>query len=227
MMINDHGQQRRMPKWMMVLVAVLCGAIALIVWPFGLRAWTQRRFADRVYGVGDVPPRSVAVVFGAGLWADGSPTPVLADRVDTAAELYHAGKVSVLLMSGDNSRLEYNEPQAMLEYAVSAGVPAEAIVLDYAGRRTYDSCYRALHIFGVQDAVLVTQAYHLDRALYTANRLGIDAVGVPADKRAYVYIRRYRWRELAATWAAWWDLNILHPTPILGQREPIPGVSVY
>jgi len=226
-MLSIHGQRRRAPKWMMVLVAVLCGAIALIAWPLGLRAWTQRRFADRVYSVEDVPPRSVAVVFGAGLWADGSPTPVLADRVDTAAELYHAGKVSVLLMSGDNSRLEYNEPQAMWDYAVSAGVPAEAIVLDYAGRRTYDSCYRALHIFGVQDAVLVTQAYHLDRALYIANRLGINAVGVPADKRSYVYIQRYRWREVAATWAAWWDLNVLHPKPILGEREPIPGVSVY
>jgi len=130
-------------------------------------------------------------------------------------------------MSGDNSRLDYNEPQAMLEYAVAAGVPAEAIVLDYAGRRTYDSCYRALHIFGVQEAILVTQAYHLDRSLYTATRLSIDAVGVPADKRSYVYIQRYRWREIAATWAAWWDLNILHPTPILGQREPIPGISVY
>ena len=214
-------------KRMMVLIGALFCAAALAAWPFGLRAWTQRRYADRVYSVADVPPRSVALVFGAGIWADGSPTPVLADRVATAAELYHDRKVSVLLMSGDNSRLDYNEPQAMLEYAVAAGVPAEAIVLDYAGRRTYDSCYRALHIFGVQEAILVTQAYHLDRALYTASRLGIDAVGVPADKRSYVYIRRYRWREVAATWAAWWDLNILHPTPILGQRDPISGVSTY
>lgn len=211
----------------MALGGVLLCLAAVIAWSLGLRAWTHHHYKDRVYTVADAPPRNVALVFGAGLWADGSPTPVLADRVATAAELYHAGKVHVLLMSGDNSYIDYNEPQAMLEYAVAAGVPADAIVLDYAGRRTYDSCYRALHIFGVQEAILVTQAYHLDRALYTADRLGIDAVGVPADQRSYVYIRRYRWREVAATLAAWWDLNIRHPTPILGQREPIPGISSY
>ncbi len=197
---------------------------ALVTWPLALRGWTHRRYEGRAYAVADVPPRSVALVFGAGLWADGSPTPVLADRVRTAAELYHAGKVRILLMSGDNSRSDYNEPQAMLEYAVASGVPSDAVVLDYAGRRTYDSCYRARHIFGVNEAILVTQAFHLDRALYTANQLGIDAVGVPADKRPYLYIRRYRLREVVATWVAWWDLNILKPLPILGEREIIPGL---
>lgn len=210
---------------MMALVGAALCIMALVAWPLALRAWTHRRYQDRVYAVADVLPRSVALVFGAGLWADGSPTPVLADRVRTAAELYHAGKVRVLLMSGDNSRADYNEPQAMLEYAVACGVPAEVVVLDYAGRRTYDSCYRARHIFGVQKAIFVTQAFHLDRALYIADRLGIDAVGVPADKRSYVYIQRYRWREVAATFAAWWDLNLLRPLPVMGEREPIPGLG--
>lgn len=208
-------------------LSVLAGFLALIGWPFALRFWTHHHYRDRVYSVADAPPRSVALVFGAGLWADGSPTPILADRVHTAAELYHAGIVQVLLMTGDHSRLDYNEPQAMLEYAVGLGVPAEAVVLDYAGRRTYDSCFRALHIFGVQEAVLVTQAYHLDRALYIADRLGIDAVGVPADKRSYRYMEAYRWREVAATLAAWWDVNLLRPLPILGEREVIPGLSVH
>jgi len=212
--------------YVMVLAGAALSAIVLIAWPLALRAWTHRYYQDRVYAVADVPPRNVALVFGAGLWADGSPTPVLADRVHTAAELYHAGKVQVLLMSGDNSRVDYNEPQAMLEYAVAFGVPAGEVVLDYAGRRTYDSCFRARHIFGVQEAILVTQAYHLDRALYTADRLGIDVMGVPADRRPYLYIQRYRWREVAATLAAWWDLNLLRPLPVLGEREPIPGLGV-
>ncbi|MGC9360302.1 MAG: SanA/YdcF family protein [Anaerolineae bacterium] len=210
---------------MIALVGVLVAMIALVAWPVGLHRWVHCRYQDRVFSLDDVPSRDVALVFGAGLWADGSPTPVLADRVHTAAELYHAGKVRILLMSGDNSRSDYNEPQAMLELAVASGVPPDAVVLDYAGRRTYDSCYRAVHIFGVEEAILVTQAFHLDRALYIADHLGIDAVGVPADKRSYLYIRQYRLREIAATWAAWWDLNVLRPLPILGPREMIPALA--
>src|SRR5262245_62037958 len=107
----------------------------------------------RAYRAADVPEKSVAVVFGAGLWRDGSPTPVLRDRVQTAADLYFAGKVQRLLMSGDNSTIYHNEPAAMLEYALQLGVPREAIVLDYAGTRTYDTCLRAREIFGLTDVI--------------------------------------------------------------------------
>jgi len=133
--------------------------------------------------------------------ADGRPTPALADRVWTAAALYKAGKVRKLLMSGDNRFINYNEPETMRQYALAQGVPDEDIVLDYAGRRTYDTCYRAEHIFGVQDAILVTQWFHLDRALYTCGKLGIDAVGVAADRRDYATTTRRatggcaRWRR--------------------------------
>ncbi|MFH1906686.1 MAG: ElyC/SanA/YdcF family protein, partial [Chloroflexota bacterium] len=121
---------------------------------------------------------------GAGLWRDGSPTPVLRDRV-AAADLYFNGKVEKLLMSGDNRFVEYNEPGAMREYALSLGVPDEAIVLDYAGRRSYDTCYRAKAIFGLERAVVVTQGFHLPRVLYTCNALGLEAVGVEADRQRY------------------------------------------
>ncbi len=100
-------------------------------------------------------------------------------------------------------------------------MPAEDIVLDYAGRRTYDSCYRALHIFGVKEAILVTQAYHLDRALFIAEHLGLDAVGVGADRRSYLYLRNYWWRELAATALAGWEVLIARPKPVLGEKLPI------
>jgi SanA protein len=196
-------------------------ALLLAAFPFALRWWVDWRYKRLIYTVDDAPRRRVAIVFGAGITGDGRPLPALADRVWTAAELYKAGKVEVLLMSGDNRFVEYNEPAAMRRYALEQGVPQEDIVLDYAGRRTYDTCYRAGDIFGVEDAILVTQAFHLDRALYTCHKLGIDAVGVAADRREYYSIRFWWWRELAAVTAAWLDLNLLHPTPVLGEKLPI------
>lgn len=179
--------------------------------------------ASRRFSVGTVPARRVAIVFGAGLWRDGSPTPILRDRVETATALYHAGKVEKLLMSGDNRFVDYNEPAAMRGYALELGVPENDIVLDYAGRRTYDTCYRAKEIFGVSQPVLVTQDFHLARALYICNALGLDAVGVAAQNRWYAASNLIYWnlRELPATLAAFWEVNVTHPLPVLGQREPI------
>lgn len=195
------------------------GAVA--VFPFVLRWSVDLRYKRWIYTTEGVPPRRVAVVFGAGITADGRPMAALADRVRTAVELYDAGKVEKLLMTGDNRFVDYNEPESMRQYALAHGVPDGDIVLDYAGRRTYDSCYRANYIFGVQDAILVTQHFHLDRALYTCDKLGIDVVGVAADRRPYAAIRFWWLRELAAVTRAWLDLNFLHPTPVLGDRLPI------
>jgi SanA protein len=201
-----------------LLVLAVLGLLVLLV-PRLITALSAR---GRVYAAVDVPARRVAIVFGAGLWRDGSPTPVLYDRVATAADLYHAGKVEKLLLSGDNRFLDYNEPGVMCEVALSLGVPDKDIVLDYAGRRTYDTCYRAKAIFGVTEAILVTQEFHLPRALYLCNRLGVDAVGINADRRNYGRISVLYWnlRELIATTAAVWDVTIRHPVPVLG--DPIP-----
>jgi SanA protein len=109
----------------------------------------------------------------------------LYDRVATAVDVYQRGLVQKLLLTGDNRFVDYNEPEAMRRTAVKLGVPAADLVLDYAGRRTYDSCYRAKEIFGVQRAILVTQAFHLERALYLCDAFGIDSVGVKADRRNY------------------------------------------
>lgn len=162
-------------------------------------------------------------MFGAGLWRDGTPTTVLRDRINTAAQLYSSGKVQKILMSGDNSYIDYNEPGAMREYALKLGVPEDAIVLDYAGRRTYDTCYRARQIFGIDDAILVTQGFHLPRALYTCNALGLKASGVPSDQHDYRLFSRLYWnlRELPATLTAILDVHVFKPEPILGQPEPI------
>jgi SanA protein len=203
--------------------------LALILLPIGLLAFGLPRLissiyaSTRVYPAADVPQKRVAIVFGAGLLRDGSPTPILQDRVEKAAELYFAGKVGKILMSGDNRFTYYNEPGAMHNYALKLGVPEEAIVLDYAGRRTYDTCYRAQAIFDVKEAVLVTQSFHLPRALLTCNLLGVKAVGVSADQRAHTLNHLVYWnlRELPATLTAFWDVFISHPLPVLGKQEPI------
>lgn len=188
------------------------------------RLITTLHAQPRLFSVEDVPRKRVAIVFGAEVLRDGSPTPVLKDRVATAVGLYFAGKAEKLLMSGDNRFVDYNEPQGMKDYALSLGVPAEAIVLDYAGRRTYDTCYRARDIFGVQEAILVTTDYHLPRAIYTCNALGVKAVGVPAEWRFSVHSLLFLYwnlREFPATLLALWDVHISHPLPVLGKPEPI------
>ncbi len=193
---------------------------ALLLVPRLVTAFNARA---RLFQVNSAPASRVAIVFGAGLRRDGSPTPVLSDRVATAAELYFAGKVEKLLMSGDNRFAYYNEPEAMRQYAIQLGVPDAAIVLDYAGRRTYDTCYRARQIFGVTEAILVTQAFHLPRALYLCDNLGVNAAGVSADQRRYFLSSQLSWnlRELFATLNALVEIHLTHPVPVLGQFEPI------
>jgi len=178
------------------------------------------------YTVESVPHRDVAVVFGAGLWRDGSPTPVLRDRVATAVELYFQGKIKKLLMSGSRASTSYDEPGAMKTYALSLGVPEQDILLDYACDRSYDTCYRAKHIFGLDTVTLVTQQFHLPRTLFLCNQLGLPAIGVEADRRIYRRSSTIFWnlRELPATLTAVWDVYVKQPIPSLSTTElHIPG----
>jgi SanA protein len=179
--------------------------------------------APRTFTVDSVPAERVAIVFGAGLRYDGTPTAVLKDRVETAVQLYQLGKVTKLLMSGDNSFANYNEPESMRQYALTLGIPDKDIVLDYAGRRTYDTCYRARAIFQVDSAILVTQNFHLPRALFLCNWFGVKSIGVEANNIYFRKISRFIWhtRELFATTQAVWDVYVAKPLPVLGQPEPI------
>ena len=214
-----HGRPRRW--WVTALYLLLAAPLLAVALVLLVRGWTHLRYGRLIYSVETVPPRRVAIVYGAAVWGDGQLSPVLADRVRTGVALYHAGRVEKLLMTGDNSTIYYNEPTHMGEYAQSLGVPAEDIILDFAGRRTYDSNYRAWYIFGVDEAILVSQAYHLDRALAIAHAMGIDAVGVSSDLREYTRMPHWRFRELLATPVAWLDLYVLRPEPILGEPLPI------
>jgi len=178
---------------------------------------------NKIYAAESVPHDRAAIVFGAGIRRDGTPTAILRDRVETGASLYFSGKVEKLLMSGDNSIAQHNEPEVMRQYALSLGVPDHAIVLDYAGRRTYDTCYRAKTIFGLQSALLVTQKFHLPRALFLCNMLGLKAVGVDANNYTYRRTSLLIWnvREQLATVTAFLDLFVDKPEIILGLPEPI------
>lgn len=208
---------RRFLRFVFV-VGSLC-AVGLFLPRFVMWLYAQ----PRTFSVDEVKHERVGIVFGAGLLRDGSAGPVLSDRVQTAVELYLAGKVDKLLMSGDNRFIEYNEPEAARQYALERGVPDEDIVLDYAGRRTYDTCYRAKHIFGVNSAILITQDFHMERALFLCSWFGIDSTGVVANNRYFLKRSRAWWnfRETFAIFQAGWDVLVTKPLPVLGEPEPI------
>ena len=199
-----------------ILIAMLVTAsAAIVVW-----AWIQWRYDQLVLtDVASAPVRPVAIVFGAGIRPDGRLSPMLQDRMDTAIALYRAGTVRKLLVSGDNRFVYYDEPGRMYDYAVAQGVPPADVVRDYAGRRTYDTCYRASAIFGVTQAILVTQRFHLPRALFTCRNLGLDAIGVSADRQVYWSNPYYRFRDAFASLRAWWDIKVARPLPVLGPKE--------
>ena len=165
----------------------------------------------------DVPQMPVAIVFGAGVG-----TIVLADRVNTAVALYKSGKVRKILMTGDNGHADYDEPRSMRVQAVASGIPVQDIVCDYAGFRTYDSLYRARNIFDVRDAILVTQDFHLPRAIYIAKHLGLSVIGVDASMHPYGIEKYwYEFRELIASQSAWFDVLTQRKPKFLGKKEPL------
>jgi len=183
-------------------------------------AFVRASAAGHLYSEADVPAAPVALVLGAAVSPDGTPSAFLAGRLDLAQRLYDAGKVKVILVSGDNMAPEYNEPDAMRSYLVRAGVPAGKVVADYAGFDTYDSCVRATRIFNVSELIVVTQSYHLPRAVATCRRLGLSASGV-GDESARQYTRAWRsgvLRDQVACVKTVIDL-VTRRDPVLGPRE--------
>ena len=188
------------------MLLILLGLPLLI---FGIINFTTQSYI--YHSVQETPARPVAIVFGAGLALNGAPGPLLADRVDGGIALYKAGKVQTLLMSGDSTT--NREVSAMRNYAINHGVPASAILGDNAGLRTYDSCYRAIQNFGISSAVLVTQGYHLPRAIYLCRSLGMDAVGLKSGTDYYPDQPKLDAREFWAVLLSWVDINVSHPQP--------------
>lgn len=208
------------PRKLKILRRIMLTVLALaVLLPVGARIWMSQAMKGRVYThPAEVPSCDVALVLGALVRPNGSLSDSLANRCDTAIKLYKAGKVKKLLMSGDNRFKHYNEPERMRDYAVEHGVPAKDIALDYAGRRTYDSMYRAKHIFGLNRIIIVTQKFHMPRSLYLAKAVGVDAYGVitpdPGNFRSNI-------REIPACLSALLDVYVLHPRPVMGKKEKI------
>ena len=201
----------------LVGLGLLAGATVL-----GSVGWVRATASGHTYADRDlpsVPATPVALVLGAQVYPSGTPSPFLAGRLDLAKRLYDAGLVKVLLVSGDNGAREYDEPDAMRRYLVDAGVPAHHVVADYAGFDTYDSCSRAQRIFGVSRLTVVTQGYHLPRAVATCRALGLDAVGVGDESfRGTQAWRRGALRDQLACVKTVIDL-VTQRDPVLNERE--------
>lgn len=186
------------------------------------RVTRGRIFADAA----DIPECYAALVLGARVMPDKTPSAMLEDRIRAAVDLYKAGKVKKLLMSGDNSKSTYDEVTVMRDYAIGLGVDPDDVLRDFAGFRTYDSIYRARELWDVRDAIIVTQRFHLPRSLYLAQKLGVDAWGFVADRRRYYApsMKKARFREVLGRTAGWLDANLLKPEPhFLGQKEGWSG----
>lgn len=191
-------------------------AVALVL---ALSHHVQASYSHRIVPLAQAPHAPLALVFGAGLAPGAVPSPVLAQRLDAALALWRAGKVDAVLVSGDNSDRFHDETQAMRRYLVARGLPPEAVLGDTSGLSTYDSCVRAHTVFGAKQAVLVTQRFHLTRALFIANSVGLDAWGVAADE-GQPSTRRYLVRETLSRVLAL-AMVLLHVEPASGNAAPV------
>jgi vancomycin permeability regulator SanA len=201
------GTRRQWLAFALLGVGAVIGPAALVwgsTWAAGHRAPS------------DLPAMPVAIVLGAGVDGDGRPSPFLDERIAVAVQLYRQGTVRALLMSGDNSRADYDEVGAMARRAQELGVPASAIATDHAGFDTYSSCYRARSVWAIDRAVVVSQPFHLGRAIWLCRQLGIDTVGAATGSDAVTETFVGWVREIPAI-----DKSVID---VLRHRSPIfPG----
>ncbi len=211
-------------KRVVISVFVLC--IVLIVALFSINAYVKGSTKDMIISsqeASKLKDVSCIVVLGCQVWDDGTPSAILNDRLTRAIELYNMDVAPKIIMSGDHGRVEYDEVNAMKQYAIEKGVPSEDIFMDHAGFSTYETMYRAKEIFDADKIVVVTQEYHLYRALYIADKLGMEAYGVSSDYVTYSgqYMRDFR--EVLARNKDFFKV-IFKPEPtFLGAVIPVSG----
>lgn len=217
-----RGEHRRAVRLLRRLLVLATAAVMLLgAATVASATWVRGAAEGRLFDAADVPETPVALVLGTKVEPDGTPAPFLAARLEIARQLYAAGKVQVLLLSGDHMDWDYDEPDAMRRWLVERGVPAEKTVLDHAGFDTYDSCARAHRVFGVRRATVVTQSFHLPRAVALCRDAGIEAVGV-GDDTARRYADQWRissTREYGACVKAAVDVLTGRDPVHLGRRE--------
>ena len=210
------GRRVLLRRLVRVSLAVV-GVLVVIAAGASIWAWTVSAGHIETAGDDDTTRAPVAIVLGAAVHADGRPSPWLAHRLDTAADLYTSGRVEAILVSGDNRRVGYDEPTVMRDYLTSKGIPRQAVALDYAGFDTYDTCVRARRIFGIERALLVTQDFHEPRAVAICRSVGVSVDGV-GDPRARA--DRIGW---AVSWTRERLATIKAVTDVLSRRDPTLG----
>ncbi|MBN1532821.1 MAG: YdcF family protein [Spirochaetes bacterium] len=210
-----------MKRFSIIAFACAAAAVAAAVWiNAAISGSAERRI---YYQVSAVPRCRTALVLGASVKGRGRLSHILEDRMLRALELYKAGRVSRILLSGDHGTRQYDEVSTMRIWLLRRRVPPADIFLDHAGFSTYDSVVRARRVFLADDLVIVTQRYHLPRALYIAEKTGLRAIGLVADRRRYVHIRYYRFREFFANLRAFMDVATGRRPRFLGPAIPITG----
>jgi SanA protein len=221
-MKNPFTSHRRTVLWRAFLVG--CAAMALVFVLSNALVLARSR-KHIVEPTSDVPAKYTALVLGARVYSGGAMSAMLADRLQTAVTLYREGTVERFLLSGDHGRTDYDEVNAMKVFLLREGVPPADIFLDHAGFDTYDSVYRAKAVFGVTDVLVVTQRFHLPRAVYAARALGLDAHGVVADRQRYAGELRNQLRESLARVKAVANVLLGAKPTFLGNSIPITGDS--
>jgi SanA protein len=207
-------------RWVRGLgLLVLCGAVLLL----GINALVYFPGRALVVEAGAARPADAVMVLGALVFPDGRVSPMLADRLEVALALYEEGAAEKILLSGDHGQVEYDEVNTMRRYLEERGVPPEDIFMDHAGFDTYDSMYRAREVFQAKRLIIVTQGFHLPRALWIGDRLGLEVQGVVADQRAYYNAAYYEAREMAARVKAFGEVVIRRKPVFLGPVIPIQG----
>ena len=210
-------------KWRKRGMGILVSLLIIFVLTISVAISIVNSYKKYIYNLEDIPNDNYAIiVLGAGVRNDGTPSDILADRLETSLEVYRSNLGNVFILSGDHGREEYNEVRAMKDYIMKDNIDEKIIFMDHAGFSTYDSMYRAKEIFKVDKAIIVTNEYHLPRALYIARKLGIEAYGVKSDKRGYQLMDSYKKREALAQLKDFFYVNILKPEPkFLGDSIPV------
>ena len=221
---EKRGKKKRSIFFRMMVFSLIFGICAAL-FIFGANVYMMLTTRDAILTLEDAGSLDVdcVLVLGAGLRRDGAPSQMLADRLRVGIAAYEKGAADKMLMTGDHGREEYDEVNAMKTFAMDLGVPSSHIFMDHAGFSTYESMYRAKEIFEVEKVLIVTQHYHLYRAIYNARQMGIEAYGIPSDLRRYGRQTYFDFREyLARTKDFVW--GIVRPLPTyLGEAIPIWG----
>jgi len=200
--------------------------VALILAILALQFHVNKVSKDHIFTNSDeLSPAYVGLVLGASVRPDKTLSPILKDRVDSAYELYQKGIIKKFLLSGDHGQQDYDEVNAMKDYLNDKGVPNKDIFLDHAGFDTYDSMYRAQSVFEVSELIVITQEFHLPRAVYVGKHMNLKVTGYIADRREYSGNSHFKRREWLANIKAWIELHINKKPTYDGPTIPITGDS--